>query len=152
MKKLAYVLGLVVFTSLVACEKNESDYDMLRSNIVGEWVINHYVQEIRADTVYREFDFITEATFHADGTGTRELISAIVDTTLQFDWYYQLSPQQVIIITKPLGPTSSITVDAPPKVHDVHTNEPDRQIWMYETDDPLNIADVFLRTWEMERK
>lgn len=152
MKKVVYVLGLFAFT-LFACEKDsELDYDMLRSNIVGEWVISHSAQEIRADTVHREFDFITEATFHADGTGTRELISSIVDTTLQFDWYYQLSPQQVIIITRPLGPTSSITVDAPPEVHDVHTNEPDRQIWMHETDDPLNIADVFLHTWEMERK
>ena len=152
MKKVVYILGLFAFT-LFACEKDsELDYDMLRSNIVGEWVISHSGQEIRADTVYREFDFVTEATFHADGTGAKEVISSIVDTTLQFDWYYQLSPQQVIIIPRPPGHTSSIIIDAPPEVHDVHTNEPDRQIWLHETDDPLNIADVFLHTWEMKRK
>jgi hypothetical protein len=152
MKKSAYVLGLIVFT-ILACEKNESDYDMLRSNIVGEWVINHTGQEIRADTVYREFDYFLEATFNADGTGSREVTTFIVDTTIQFDWYYQLSPQQVIIIPKPAGPIpSSIVISVPPQVHDVYTNEPDRQVWERESDDPSNIADVFLHTWEMERK
>lgn len=153
MKKIAYALALFVFT-LFACKNEESEHDRLRSNIVGEWIINYTGQEIRADTVYQEFGGFKEATFNADGTGSERIKNIVFDTTLQFNWYFQLSPQQVTIILKPSeSPPNGIIFPDTSKVYDVYKNEPDRQIWGYEQRDYLPPdVDVILRTWKMERK
>jgi len=158
MKKIAYALTLFVFT-FFTCEKEESEYDRLRSNIVGEWIINSTGQEIRADTVYREFGGFTEATFNADGTGARKLKNVVLDTTIQFNWYYQYSPQQVIIIPKAAESNTPPSFSSPinlglPEVHDVYKNEPDRQIWGHEeeVEDINNVLYIFRWTWKMERK
>ena len=159
MKKNALFLGLFVFT-FFACEKEESEHDRLRSNIVGEWIINSTGQEIRADTVYREFVGLAEATFNADGTGSKRIKHIILgtDTTLQFNWYFQRSPQQVTIILEPSEsefppkPNEPVFVDTS-QVYDVYKNEPDRQIWGYEQRFFLSSdVDAILWTWKMERK
>ena len=156
MKKNALFLGLFVFT-LFACEKEESEHDRLRSNIVGEWIINSTGQEIRADTVYREFGGFMEATFNADGTGSRriKIITLGIDTTLQFNWHFQLSPQQVTIILEPSEspPKPNEPIFNTSQVYDVYKNEPDRQIWGYEREYPSSVTDaIILYTWKMERK
>jgi len=153
MKKIIYFLALFVFP-FFACEKEESEHDRLRSNIVGKWVINYTGQEIRADTVYREFGGFKEATFNADGTGSERIRNMIFDTTLQFNWHFQLSPQQVTIILEPSEspPKPNELIFNPSQVYDVYKNEPDRQIWGYEREYSSGVTDAILYTWKMERK
>ena len=140
MKSLFY---LFLSLTILSCKKDDDNYTTLRNNIVGEWMVNHSVQEIRADTVYGESGFQFEITFHADGTGTRNSIFGI---DIIFDWYYQFEPEIFVLVSKQAGFIFEDT-----QAYTVLKNEFSEQIWTYEVRDSNFIADLYKNTWVMEK-
>lgn len=136
------VIPILFYLVLLSCS-NDDDFTTSRNNIIGQWSVNHSVQEIRADTVYAESGTQFEITFNTDGTGSR---NTIFGTEISFDWYYQFDPEVFVIVSKQSGFIFEDT-----QAHVVQKNESSMQIWTYEIRDSNFIADLYKNTWVMTK-
>ncbi len=141
--KLLIKITILLFAFTSCCKDDDIDFDEKRNNIVGEWNVTQATREIRADTVYAESSMELTITFNQDGTGIKETILGAVE----FEWFYQFNPEQVVINSKQSGIILSNV-----QFYDITKNEMDRQIWEFEVESLSGIADVYLHTWKMDRK
>ena len=138
---------ILVFISLLifSCSKDATeDFDIKRSNIVGDWQITQASQEIRADTIYAESSSMFDISFNQDGTGIKE---SFLGTDINFEWLYQYNPEMVVINGIQEGLILSSV-----QFYNVSKNEMERQIWEFEVEPQNGIVDIYKHTWKMERK
>ncbi len=137
----------LILIILQGCSSLEDQYIELRNNLVGTWKIEHSIQEIRVDTVYAENTFEFTIKFKNDGTGS---YTNIVGGNVPFEWYYQYTPEQFVLVYYPSNNQPNSNEYA--QTYEVLTNKADHQIWMYKVIDLNAVADAFINTWDMTRE
>lgn len=138
MKNLMFICCIVFFSS---CEKDS--FEKSRSNIIGEWDVEHRTEEIRMDTVFNLSTLTFEIVFNADGSGRREFFSS----EQEFNWYYQPNPENFILVGIPKPPIINNS-----QAYNVLENTSSKQIWTFEYRNSSLESDYLRNTWIMTKK
>jgi len=94
-----------------------------RSNLFGTWIVNETIEEFFEDEVVTSTDINYNITFNDNGLGTK---SDNLFGEREIEWYYQESPEKVIIVESTLEMFDKYIV------LDVHENQLDSQSWSYQ--------------------
>jgi len=128
------LLAVVILSS---CQKDdESDYNIKRSNLFGEWEVTTQSNSGIDNT----FTLI----INEDGTGSKSTI--LQEDDISFEWIYQYDPEKIVLKefvgSLSLGNTT---------FYSITKNKVDEQTWTSEAVDlsggPLTVS----FTWELER-
>lgn len=140
-----HILKSLIIYSIIAMfflfSSCSEDIDVRKENIIGSWLISLEIQEFRADTVYQVLNGERDIDFYMDGTGSMQVFTG---DFVDFDWYYQSSPEKVIFIRELEFIGSDET-----HVFAVLLNEKDHHIWTQEIIPQPGIVDKYFHTWDM---